>query len=395
MAQGATRNRSGGASRERTQVRTLVLVLGDQLDAASAAFDDFDANRDVLWMAEVAEESQHVWTSKPRIALFLSAMRHFRDAQKKLGRTVQYVAIDDTANTHSFASELGRAVAELKPHLLVMSEAGDWRVQEIIVTAAGRAGIPLEVREDRHFFSTRADFAAHAEGRKALRMEFFYREMRRRHRVLLDTHGRPEGGQWNFDRANRESFSKKGPGAEAMPAPALFEPDATTRAVIAQVNTRFADHPGELAEFAWPVTVADARATLDDFIENRLAHFGRFQDAMWTDEPWLFHSRLSAALNLKLLSPRQVVAAAEQAYRDGRAPLASVEGFIRQILGWREYVRGVYWHFMPGYLEMNALNARHPLPNFYWTGETDMACLRDALARRCASVMRITSSGSW
>ena len=381
MAQDATTDRSGGASPERTQVRTLVLALGDQLDAASAVFDDFDANRDVLWMAEVAEESEHVWTSKPRIALFLSAMRHFRDAQKRLGRTVHYVGIDDPANTHSLSSELRRAIAGLKPHRLVMSEAGDWRVQEIIATAAKSAGVPLEVREDRHFFSTRADFAAHAEGRKALRMEFFYREMRRRHRVLLDTHGRPEGGQWNFDRANRESFSKKGPGAEGMQAPALFEPDTITRAVIARVNTRFADHPGELAEFAWPVTVEDARATLDDFIENRLASFGRFQDAMWTDEPWLYHSRLSAALNLKLLSPREVVAAAEQAYRDGRAPLASVEGFISQILGWREYVRGVYWHFMPGYLDMNTLNARHLLPNFYWTGDCEMQCLRQSIGQ--------------
>jgi deoxyribodipyrimidine photolyase-related protein len=210
-------------------------------------------------------------------------------------------------------------------------------------------------------------------------MEFFYREMRRRHRVLLDRAGEPEGGEWNFDHDNRGSFGKAGP--QNVTAPARFLPDATTRAVLDMVRRRFAKHPGRLDSFDWPVTAEQARVALEDFVTHRLAAFGEFQDAMWTREPWLFHSRLAAAMNLKLLDPREVIAAAERAYRAGRVPLASVEGFIRQILGWREYVRGVYWHFMPDYLERNALGAREDLPEFYWTGDTPMACLRDALGQ--------------
>jgi deoxyribodipyrimidine photolyase-related protein len=214
-------------------------------------------------------------------------------------------------------------------------------------------------------------------------MEFFYREMRRAHRVLLDADGGPEGGEWNYDVENRGSFGRGGPAAlEPPPAPPRrFEPDATTRAVLELVARRFAGHPGELAAFDWPVTRAEALAALEDFVTHRLPRFGLYQDAIWTGEPWLFHSRLAAALNLKLLDPREVVAAAEAAYRAGRVPLAAAEGFIRQVLGWREYVRGVYWLHMPGYLERNALGAGAPLPAFYWDGDTEMACLRDAIGQ--------------
>jgi len=366
-----------GAKRE----RRLVLVLGDQLDAAAAVFDDFDAQHDAVWMAEVAAEAEYVWSSKPRLALFLTAMRHFRDAQRKLGRVVFYTEIDEAGNTQTLAGELARAVGEFKPDRLVMTEAGEWRLGQAMAAAADAAGRPLEVRLDRHFFCTRADFAAHAEGRKMLRMEFFYREVRRKFRVLLDETGAPEGGQWNYDHDNRRSFAAGGPQAAKLRAPVLSQPDATTRAVLALVERRFAKHPGELEEFAWPVTPEEARTTLDDFIQHRLAGFGQFQDAMWTDEPWLFHSRISAALNLKLLNPREVVAAAEAAYREGRVPLASAEGFIRQILGWREYVRGIYWRFMPGYLGMNALGAKAALPEFYWTGKCEMNCLRQSIGQ--------------
>jgi deoxyribodipyrimidine photolyase-related protein len=365
-------------------VRTLVIVLGDQLDAAATVWDGFDAGRDAVWMAEVAEESEHVWTSKPRIAVFLAAMRHFRDAQRKLGRTVHYTELDDVENTQTLARELARAIAVLKPERLLMTEAGEWRVQEAISAAAQAAGVKLEVRDDTHFFCTRADFAAHAEGRKMLRMEFFYREVRRKFRVLLDPKGEPEGGQWNYDHDNRGSFSKGGPKAEKLRAPVLIEPDATTRAVLALVEKRFAKHPGDLKEFAWPVTPEEARETLNDFVKNRLAGFGQFQDAMWTEEPWLFHSRISAAMNLKLLNPREVVAAAEAAYREGRVHLASAEGFIRQILGWREYVRGIYWKFMPGYVGLNALRAKEALPAFYWTGKCEMNCLRQSIGQTLA-----------
>jgi len=363
------------------RVRSLVIVLGDQLDADAAVFDGFDAKHDAVWMAEVAQESEHVWTSKQRIAVFLSAMRHFREAQRAIGRTVHYTELEDSENTQTLALELERAVAKLKPARLVMTQAGEWRVQEALTTLAKALGVDLEVREDRHFFCSRADFATHAEGRKMLRMEFFYREVRRKNKVLLDDAGEPEGGQWNYDHDNRGSFSKGGPQAEKLYAPLLIAPDALTSEVLALVDRRFARHPGELKDFTWPVTPEAARATLADFIAKRLGEFGKFQDAMWTDEPWLFHSRISAAMNMKLLNPREAVAAAERAYRQGSVGLASAEGFIRQILGWREYVRGIYWHFMPRYVELNALGAREKLPGFFWTGACEMNCLRQSITQ--------------
>lgn len=360
------------------ELRTLVIVLGDQLDLDASGFDGFDTATDAVWMAEVAEESTHVWSGKPRTAVFLSAMRHFALALRGAGRALHYTRLDDGGNPGTLAAQLQADIRRLRPAGLVMTAPGDWRVLQAIKAVAEASGLPLDIREDRHFFVTVREFAAHAKGRKALRMEYFYREQRQRHGVLMQD-GQPEGGQWNFDADNREAFGAAGPGA--VPPRAAFEPDDITRDVIALVNTRFGHHPGSLDGFAWPVTRPQALQALQAFIAQRLPLFGRYQDAMWPGDPWLYHSHLSAALNLKLLNPREVVAAAEAAYRAGQAPLASVEGFIRQILGWREYVRGIYWTRMPGYAELNALGAQEDLPAWYWTGATDMACLRDALAQ--------------
>jgi deoxyribodipyrimidine photolyase-related protein len=360
------------------ELRSLIVVLGDQLDLDAAAFDGFDAALDAVWMAEVAEESTHVWSSKPRTVMFLAAMRHFAVELQAAGRTLHYTRLDARGNGGSIGAQLQADTLRLRPAQLLMTAPGDWRVLQAVKAVAEADGLPLDIREDRHFFSSIRDFAAHAEGRKSLRMEYFYREQRKRHRVLMQD-DEPIGGQWNFDADNREAFGAAGPGA--VPPRTSFEPDAVTREVIALVNTRFASHPGQLGNFAWPVTRAQALRALQAFIKERLPLFGRYQDAMWPGDPWLYHAHLSAALNLKLLNPREVVAAAEAAYHAGHAPLASVEGFIRQLLGWREYVRGIYWTQMPGYADRNALDAQQALPAWYWTGATDMACLRDALTQ--------------
>lgn len=264
-----------------------------------------------------------------------------------------------------------------------MTAPGDWRVWTALSCAAAEAGLGLEVRPDRHFYTTVKEFAAyarHLQG-KPLRLEYFYRTLRQRHNVLM-ADGEPEGGQWNYDKANRQTFGRNGPGM--VPERSRFEPDETTRHALRWVQEQFADHPGDLESFAWPVTRQDALQALADFIDHRLPVFGPYQDAMWPGEPWLYHSHLSAALNLKLLNPREVVAAAEAAYRAGRAPLASVEGFIRQILGWREYVRGIYWTQMPAYVERNALEASGELPAWYWTGGTDFECLHQTIRQTLA-----------
>lgn len=356
-------------------LRHLVLVLGDQLDRASSAFDDFDPAQDAVWMAEVVEESTHVWSGQPRTAVFLAAMRHFAVELAGRGWAVDYSPL----RNGSLAEALAAAVARLQPQQLVLTAPGDWRVLQMLRQQARALGLPLALRDDRHFFAAVRDFAAWADGRKQLRMEYFYREMRRRHRVLLTADGEPEGGEWNYDEANRAPFGPQGPGM--VPAPAFSPPDAITREVIALVRERFASHPGRLDDFGWPVTPSQAQALFDDWLAHRAQAFGPFQDAMWPGQPFLYHALIASSLNLKLLDPRQVVAQVEAAYRAGRLPLAGAEGFIRQVLGWREYVRGVYWTQMPAYLDVNALDARQPLPTWYWTADTPMRCLRESLSQ--------------
>ena len=371
--------------------RRLIVVLGDQLDADSTVFEGFDPELDWIWMAEVSGEATHVWNSQCRIAIFLAAMRHFRDRLRERGWPVAYrqLNVSDShwsfgdradlglaAGAETLASQLALTLDRLRPAEVHAVDPGEWRLKEQLQEVARAAGLAWVTRPDQHFFSSPEDFAAHARGRKQLRLEFFYRELRQRTGFLMDG-DQPAGGQWNYDAENRESFGKQGPGF--VPAPRRFPPDALTQEVLAMVQERFGSHPGSVTAFDWPLTAAEAQSTLDDFIAHRLPEFGRWQDAMWTGEPWLYHSRLSAVLNLKLLHPRTVLDATENAYRSGRVPLPAAEGFIRQILGWREYVRGVYWHSMPGYLERNALGAHQPLPRFFWTGDTEFNCLRHSL----------------
>lgn len=358
------------------KLRNLVVVLGDQLNADSAAFDGFDAETDQVWMAEVAEESTHVWTHKQRIVLFLSAMRHFAAELEEREIKVDYHQLDE--GFESLGDGLKDTLKSMKPDKAVMVEPGEWRVRDELESVCRKADVELEIRTDRHFFSTIAEFRDHAEGRKELRMEYFYRQMRKDHGILMDD-GKPAGGDWNFDKENRKSFGKEGP--KNVPIYRASKPDEITSEVMELVEQRFGDHPGSLDRFLWSVTRAQAKRSLKRFIDDILPDFGDHQDALWTDEPFLFHSLISSSLNLKLLDPREVVEAAEQAYRDGKAPIAAVEGFIRQILGWREYVRGVYWMHMPDYLERNALEADQDLPDFFWTGDTLLPCLKQTIGQ--------------
>ena len=359
-------------------LRNLVVVLGDQLNLDASALADFDPAQDAIWMAEVMEESKHVTSSKQRSTLFLSAMRHFAETLKAQYWPLYYTRLDDAHNAGTLAVELDKAIQALHPQQLVMTAPGEWRVLQSLRSIAKKHNLPLEVRDDTHFFSTVREFAEHAKGRKQLRQEFFYRELRQKTGILMDGK-KPIGDQWNFDEDNRGSFGKAGPGI--LPPPTRFEPDAITLDVMQLVNDKMAKHPGNLHSFGWPVTRTQALEALDSFIQHRLPSFGLYQDAMWEGEVWLYHSHIASALNLKLLNPREVVSAAEKAYQDGHVPLPAAEGFIRQILGWREYVRGIYWTQMPEYLERNQMQANAPLPAFYWTGNTDMACLRDAITQ--------------
>ncbi len=349
----------------------LRLVLADQLNPAIASLRDLDPASDVVLLVEVVEEATYVRHHKKKIAFLFSAMRHFAAELEAGGVDVDYVRLDDPANRGGFTGELTRAVERHRPARVVVTEPGEYRVRRAMDDWPARLGVEVEIRDDDRFFCSHAGFARWAEGKKQLRMEFFYRELRRATGLLMTADGEPEGGRWNFDQENR-----KPPAADLVfAAPLRVEPDAVTRAVLDLVAARFPDHFGDLEPFGFAVTRADALAALDRFVAHALPAFGDYQDAMVDGEDWLYHSVLSQYLNCGLLLPREVCAAAVAAYRAGHAPLNAVEGFVRQILGWREFIRGVYWRYMPEYAERNALAATRPLPDFYWTGETDMNCV--------------------
>jgi deoxyribodipyrimidine photolyase-related protein len=357
-------------------VRNLVLVLGDQLDDELSAFDGFDPAHDRVLMVEAEEEARYLPQHRQRLVMFFAAMRHFRDALRARGRTVEYSQLTAAENAGSLQATLTQVARRLSPRRLVLTQPGDHRVLTALGRASQTLSLPLELRDDRHFFTTPARFREHAEGRKQLLMETFYRGMRREHGILM--HGRePLQGRWNFDADNRERLPATV--AAALPRPPRFVADAVTAEVIAMVEREFPDAPGTLRDFNHPVTAEQARTALDDFIAHRLPGFGRYQDAMLAGQRTLYHSLLSSALNLHLLDPRDAIDAAVQAHERGDAPLNAVEGFVRQILGWREYIRGVYWWQMPDYAGLNALDATLPMPSFMWTGDTDMACVTDAV----------------
>ena len=346
-------------------VAALRVVLGDQLSPGVAALQGLDPARDVVLMAEVMGECTYAPHHPQKIVLVLSAMRHFAAALAARGVVLRYVRLDDPGNTQSLTGEVERAVREMRPAQVIATSPGEWRVLE-----AMRGWPGVEIREDTRFCAPPGFFARWAGGKGPLRMEFFYREMRRLHNLLMEG-DTPAGGRWNYDAENR----KKLPPDQAVPKARRFAPDATTREVMALVAEWFAGHYGGLEAFDYPVTARDAGLGLRDFLDNRLADFGDWQDAMAAGAPYLFHALVSAPLNLGLLDPLELCRAAEAAYRDGQAPLNAVEGFIRQILGWREYMRGMYWLHMPEYGTRNALNARRRLPEFYWTGRTRMNCM--------------------
>ena len=353
---------------------TLRFILGDQLTRRISSLVDIEPETDVVLMVEVTQEATYVRHHRQKIALLFSAMRHFADELRQEGVTVDYVRLDARGNSGSFTGELKRAAKRHRAQAIVVTEAGEWRVAEAMRGWATETGLPVEIRDDNRFLCSRAEFAKWAEGRRLYRMEDFYREMRRRTGLLMDGDA-PEGERWNLDHDNRKALPVD---VDAPDLPA-FEPDAVTAEVLDLVEKRFGDHPGRLRPFRWAVTRSEALKALRHFIRHRLPRFGDFQDAMRTGEDFLFHAVLSPYLNAGLLTAEEVARAAERAYRDGDAPLNATEGFVRQIIGWREYVRGLYWLRMPGYAETNALAAERRLPWFYWSGETQMHCLAEAI----------------
>ena len=354
----------------------LVLILGDQLTDSLSSLRGRDPSRTVVLMAEVMGEATYVRHHRKKIVLVLAAMRHFAARLKAAGWRVDHVALEAEGNTGTLGGELERAVRRHGASAVFLTEPGEWRLKLEADGWAAALGVPVTVIEDDRFLASHADFEAWAEGRKALRMEFFYREMRRRSGLLMEGEA-PAGGRWNFDAENRAPPA----GGLFLPEPLRHDPDVVTREVLEMVARRFPDGFGKLEDFRFAVSREQALASLSHFVETALPAFGDDQDGMLAASPYLHHAVISPYLNIGLLGPLEVCEAVEAAWKAGRVPLNAAEGFIRQVIGWREYVRGVYWLEGPAYVFRNALDAHRSLPDFYWTGRTEMACLKAAIGQ--------------
>tara|TARA_X000000950_G_scaffold108205_1_gene136309 strand:- start:17918 stop:19453 length:1536 start_codon:yes stop_codon:yes gene_type:complete len=357
-------------------IRNLILILGDQLTPDISSLKNADKDRDVILMCEVGDEACYVPHHKKKIAFLFSAMRHFAEELKDAGWTVRYVKLTDDSNSNSFSGELTRATKELSPEKVVVTEPGEWRVLKSLRGWGAQADYAFEIRPDDRFLCTHDEFENWATNRKTLRMEHFYREMRVRTGLLMEGDD-PAGGKWNYDSENRKPASDD----LFIPKRIKFKPDDITKDVLELVEERFPDSFGKLENFWFACTRADAEKALDHFIEDALHDFGDYQDAMLEAHKFLYHSLLSTYINSGLLDPFEVCKRAERAYLDGKAPLNAVEGFIRQIIGWREFIRGIYWMQGEHYVQRNELDAHRPLPAYFWTGDTQMACMKAVITQ--------------
>lgn len=357
-------------------VGTLIPIFADQLSSGISALDGADKAKVKILMMEVDEEAATVQHHRKKLVFLFSAMRHFAQTLEHEGYDVDYIRLDDPENSGSFTGELKRAIKRHDISDIQLCEPSEYRVLEMVDSWEDELGVSVITYQDDRFLASKSQFEDWADGRKQLRMEYFYRVMRRQTGLLMEGE-EPAGGKWNYDKDNRKPAKTD----LFMPRPLSFKPDDITRDVIAMVKTRFPNRFGSLEGFEYGVTRQDARAALRAFVSEALPRFGDYQDAMLTGEPFLYHSVLSLYLNAGLLNPMEICRAVEKAYKAGDVPLNAAEGYIRQIIGWREYVRGIYWYFMPGYENENKLGANRPLPWFYWTGETDMHCLSQAIGQ--------------
>ncbi len=355
-------------------MRTLRLILGDQLSKSISSLKNCNQENDIVFMCEVMEEATYVKHHKKKIVFLFSAMRHFAEELKSNGYNIQYTKLNDNENAGSFKKEIERQIQKFNINKIVVTHPGEYRVLKDIQSYSEEFKIDVEILEDDRFLATTKDFNAWAKDRKQLRMELFYREMRKKHNILMNGNN-PEGGKWNYDSENR----KPPEGSLFLPKTYNTPVDNITQEVIKLVEEKFNNHFGNIEPFFFAVTRSQALEALDKFINERLCAFGDFQDAMLEGEPWMYHSHLSFYINCGLLQPKECIQAAEEAYKNKKAPLNAVEGFIRQILGWREYVRGLYWLKMPEYKTLNFFEAKKKLPDFFWTANTDMNCLKQCI----------------
>ena len=357
------------------KIRNLCIILGDQLSHDSSVFSNFDLKKDMVWMAEVMSESLNPLSSKQRTTIFLSAMRHFCDELKQKNIKVEYIEIND--GIKDFVEALKKTIANHDISHFKCVIPGDVRVYKLLNDFFREEEKNIDWLDETHFIAKPNEFNEWIKKYKKPRMEYWYRYIRKSRNVLLEQNGKPIGGKWNYDLSNRKSFDKSGP--QITKKTIRFNPDKITRKVISDIGKKLPSLPGSISKFDWAVNREQALKVLRDFIKFRLCLYGDYQDAMWTEEPWLYHSVISSCLNLKLLSPEEVIKAVEHAYYENKIPLNAAEGFIRQIIGWREYIRGLYWFHSDIWMSTNNLEAERNLPDFYWNGETKMTCINQSI----------------
>lgn len=356
--------------------KTLRLILGDQLNSKHSWFDNQDKNV-IYFMAETKQETGYVKHHIQKVIAFFLSMRNFAKELEDDGHQVIYYEIDDENNEQDLPSNLNKIIEQENIEKFEYLYPDEYRLDIKLKTFCNKAEIPTETIDTEHFYTKREDIEKFYEGKKEMTMEYFYRAMRKKHEIMMLDDKKPEGGKWNFDKSNR----KKWTGQHEIPKAKTF--DRNIEKVYEQIKSMDIKTMGRLDEedFSWPTSRKECLEVLDYFCKNLLIHFGDYEDALHTDQKFLFHSRLSFAMNSKMLSPKEVIETTLDYYYDHKddIDISEVEGFVRQILGWREFMRGVYWKEMPGYKSKNELNNKNKLPDFYWTGETDMNCLKHSV----------------
>jgi deoxyribodipyrimidine photolyase-related protein len=348
------------------------LILGDQLNAEHSWFEKLDNNVCYV-MFEMRQETNYVKHHIQKVVAFFGAMRNFARAREKEGHRVLYYSLDDHQNEHELDKNLNKVISLLGANRFAYQLPDEFRLDQQLQEFCKDLKISTEAVDTDHFLTTRDEMGQFFKGKKKWVMEFFYRYMRKKFDILM-VHDQPEGGSWNYDKFNRNKWS----GSPGIPVPYLPKTENIEQ-IQNMIENLGIETLGSISkdDFLFPMTREESVKQLDYFCENLLADFGTFQDAMHQEETNLFHARISFALNVKILHPLEVINHAIEAYR--KQPeiisLSQVEGFVRQVLGWREYIRGLYWKEMPSYKNLNALENTNPLPDFYWTGETKMNCL--------------------
>ena len=358
-------------------MKTLRLILGDQLNANHTWLQQPDPEV-TYFMCEMRQETDYAVHHVQKVLAFFVAMRRFADQLTQQGHQITYYRLDDPLNWQDLIQNIEQLIESGPYEAFGYQQPDEYRLDVQLKEWCARQSINIEQEDTQHFLTTRTDWSTHFKDKKTYTMEFFYRAMRKKTGYLMTPTGQPEGGIWNFDGENRKSWN----GNPAIPEGPVFQPEIEQiLSMIKDHGVKTMGHPPQLGRFLWATSRSEALLLLDHFVTHLLPNFGRYQDAMHPEEPLLFHSRLSFCLNTKMISPQEVVEAAIQAWKNEpqRVELAQVEGFVRQIIGWREYVRGFYWAHMPGYSDLNYFDHQNPLPDFYWTAKTQMACVQSSL----------------